>query len=390
MVKFDMLTRNTNCIGKEVLEFEKSQNKLPAELDYMEIEDGIAIVQPNKEVSLKLKGTVNEKILNKIDGDVTKIDEYIYNAQKPLSIESVFVNDILIPKEKIIIAPFKDLKFKELFIVPQTFSKDDYWEADVRIGKRKIKTRFIRSAYDGVGVRRYTSNVNDEFTITLEFFESNKFQCKIKFNMERVNNLNSIVRIEEYLRNIHTLQINKFKLGLNIEKFDNKLVEIVGFWKKVKALGKILKRRFTYKDEILQSEMDNVNNLYKSLVENKFCVHKNQVGSLSFKCKPEGTDSLPTNTPICIIAVGDVDMEIIDKKNKLFIEYIFVNYEFKGISEYIEDGEEVKFEIEPTDNSVILERYFVNENDRDKLHNEITSCNTELNKIINLYIKDIS
>ncbi len=29
MVKFDMLTRNTNRIGKEVLEFEKNQNKLP-------------------------------------------------------------------------------------------------------------------------------------------------------------------------------------------------------------------------------------------------------------------------------------------------------------------------------------------------------------------------
>lgn len=390
MVKFDMLTRNTNRIGKEVLEFEKNQNKLPPELDYVEIEDGIAIVQPNKEVSLKLEGTVNEKISDKIDGDITKLDEYIYNAQKQLSIESVFVNDILIPKEKIIIAPFKDLKFEKLFIVPQRFSKDDYWESDVIIGKRKFKTKFIRSAYDGIGARRYIGNVNDEFTITLEFFESNKFQCKVRFNMEHVNNLNSLVRIEEYLSNIHTLQINKFKLGLNIEKFDNRLIEIVGFWKKVKTLGKILKRRFTYKDSISQSEIENVNNLYKSLVENKFCVNRNKVLTLSFKGKPEGRDLLHTNDLICLVAVGDVEVEILDKKNKLFMEYIFVNYKFKGILDEIDEGVEVKVEMESTDNSMILERYFVNENDRDKLHNEITSGNTELNKIINLYIEDIS
>lgn len=389
MIKFDTLTSNRGWIEEEVLAFEKIKNKLPEELNYVEIEDGIAIAKPNKEVEFKLNGVINKDILDKINGDLSRIDEYMYNSQKPFSIESVFMNNILIPKDKIIIAPFKELQFKDLFIIPEEFSKDDCWESYVYIGRKKFKTKFIRSAYDGIGVRRYSGDVNNEFIVTLEFFKNSNFQCKIKFNMEKVNSIKDILRIDEYLDNISTLRINSFNLGLKIDKFDGDLFNVVEFWKKVNELGKVLKRRFGYKEEILKRELDIVNDLYRGLIENKFCIHRNQVGTLSFKSKPNGIEQLPVNTPMSIIAIGEREIEILGRKQKLFLEYIFVHYEFKGISDENEENIEVKIDIQSTEKSVVLERYFISEEDRDKVHDEITNGNKKLNEIISLYINDI-
>lgn len=387
MIKFDMLTSNKECIEKEILEFEKKKNNLPDELDYIEIDDGIAIAQPNKEIRFKLVSKIDNNLLKKVGGDVTKIDEYMYNSQKPFPVETVFVGESLIPKDKMIIAPFKNLEFKALFIVPNKFSKNDYWEAYVCIGKKKFKVKFIRSAYDGIGVKRYIGDVNSDFTITLEFFENNNFQCKIKFNMKEVNKITDILKIGEYLNNIHTLKINDFKLGLKVDKFDNNLFLIVDFWNKVRKLGNILKKRFSYKKEILQREVDDINDLYKSIVEDKFCINKNQVKYLSFKSEINGIDKLPINKNMCIVGVGETDIEILGKVVRVFTEFIFINYEFKGVTDDIDENVEITIKIESTDNSLILEKYFINEQDRDKLHEKITSGEVDLNKLISSFVE---
>ena len=385
MIKFDVLTSDKNCIGEGILKYEKQANKLPDELDYIEIENGIAVAYPNKEVEFKFKGKIDKDIEEKIGRDITKIHEYMYNSQKPLPVIDICINNNVIPKEMMVIAPFKDLKFQDLLLVPKKFSKDDFWEADIHIAKKKFKVKFIRSAYDGIGVKRYSTNVNNKFNISLEFHDDNRLNCKINFNINGIKTITDILEIGEYLDNIQTLKVNEFKLGSKIDKFDTRLRDVVDFWRKVKEIGKVLKKRFAYRDEISKNEFNTVSNLYKSLCENKFFTGENEVESLSFKSMPFGYDSLPMNTEVCLIAVGESEIELLGRKINIFIEFIFVDYKFGEVDD-IQGKAEYKVKVERTERSIILERYFINESDRNKFHTEITNGTVELNRIIHSFI----
>lgn len=386
MIKFDGITEDKNCIGEDVLKYEKKIRDLPEELNYVEISNGYAVIQPNSDVELRFNCEINDELNEKIEGDIANLDEYMYNSQKPLPIEKVYVGNRELPKESILIAPFKDVEFKEIFITSSKFSKDDYWEAYVRIGKKKLKVKFIRGAYDGIKVKRYIGEVDKGFKIILEFSENGKFRGEVKFNISKLKSINDVLKIGEYLSNIRTLKINEFKLGAMFNKLDNELSGVIEFWRKVKEIGKILKKRFSYRNKISTSDVKNVNDLYKCLVEKKFCNDKKSTIYLTFKDKLSGIENLSINKAFCLIAVSESEFEVLGKTIKVFTECIFLNYKFTGDIEELDDGIENEISIQPSENSCILERFFDNEDERNKFHSKITSNSKTLNEIINEFV----
>ena len=65
---------------------------------------------------------------------------------------------------------------------------------------------------------------------------------------------------------------------------------------------------------------------------------------------------------------------------------IFLNYKFTGDIEELDDGIENEISIQPSENSCILERFFDNEDERNKFHSKITSNSKTLNEIINEFV----
>lgn len=384
MFKFDNLTSDKNYLEKDVLDFAKDERGIPKELEYKDIGGQMAIVSTGEDSSFRVNAKIDENIIEKVGGDRTKFSEYMYNAQRPIGVNEIFVGDYLISKNDFIISPFKNFKLTEAYILPQQFSKDDYWESYVYICNKRFKVKFVRSAYDGIGVRRYIGNVNNEFDLTLEFFDNKRFNGKISFKIEKVKTISQMLSIGNYIKNIDTLRINKLNLGLKMSSFQNEIFEVIEFWEKVQVLNKTLGKRFKYTTEILQSDFDEVNRLYTSLIENRFFVSDNNNDNLILHVKGNvKNDSIvESDSNICLVFEFEERVKLLGQNILLYKEKIIINYRFKRFIEDVDEDIKVKMEIEKNDNSLIIERNFLDKEKRDKVHLEITSSHLDLDKIV--------
>lgn len=279
--------------------------KLPEGLKYQNFGEGICgVVSEEKKMEisgLELVLSDDMKVIGDKIHDLNILHKYAYNSQKSIELKPVTDGEMIINGNKVkiddfLIDPRHEIQINngKFVIVPTPMDE----KTELTIGsieyKRKLKFKRIPdNSYDIVYFKSYGDN---SLSCDIRFNETTQ---KIKINLSySFNNVKKVQDIVEILEIFYAFKHNKGMINdfpINISDFDEKQTfneDTLWFWKRVRELEENMECSFdiiegNYGDYITEELVEDIDILYRSIVQKKPVRINSKIDKLHGECKQE-------------------------------------------------------------------------------------------------------
>lgn len=360
---------------------------LPEDLFYVHDHDGFCQMASDEGLKIQPSSVcVLESELPDLPKEISGEDlkKYIYNAQKTVKINpdgegNIVINGHKIKIDDMIKAPLKDIKIRnaELWIEPHTFPSpftliigNEEYKREMfiqRVANDSFYTEEYKSINEDVLSIRYT--INTEHLLPRLFFS-------ISFNIEHAKSAKDIVSAYEIYNSFidgkgliagNVLSISD--TGSN-EKISS---DTINFWSKVDDLEQLLGCSFIYTKDLTIKDLEKVEALHCSLIEEKPFKTIRTYKSVKGKGDIDSIPQLEENQEIYLEFGLKDDFQLLGQNIPL--------YELKGIFgatinyssiHYIAELKEYEVELSTVKNKIMYcsSQYFLTKEELEKVRND--------------------
>lgn len=347
--------------------------ELPEELEYRHIEDGICIIENKNGSPLQVGARIK---LPDIPTDIMKnlhsfneLYEYLYRTQKecemiPNKNGSVIINGNDININSFIKYIYSNGTLKRIIMRPEAFPEPV--KVNIKAGNTTKQFHLKREPFESMDVILIKSTEVMPIEIELYIKENNTANFKINIKIDNITDVKEIVEICDFYENFlyGNIQIEGMELT-EIGQISRSVSanESIDFWNKALKLEKKLDKKFNAM-KLFYKDYDKINELYTSLIDGK---------SFNIKDKIEAINSNNINIfeQVKAFAGKTMDFEyeheellnLGEQELKLFKLERIHNYYVKDI---ILLKDEVKILVDAKENSSIIAKYFLTEDDMQK------------------------
>lgn len=366
-------------LPKEILNV--LNRKIPEELEYKEIENGICGIVPKN--SKRIKFTTKIK-LPEIPEEIKKqihnfadLYEYLYRTQKRCEIipdenGNIKINNVEIKISDFIKNVITDDGIKSFELIPPNFP--NAVKINIKAGNITKSFNVKRLPYESMD-KIYLKSI-EENPICIKIYMSNddSIDFNISISIEGIRDVKEIVDTCEFYKNFLNGDISLDDSEIKDIKYKEApknifIDEKINFWKKVLEVEKIFDKKFDACKFDLKDDYILMLRLYKSLIEEEPYKIPEKINSITFDNK-ENYDKCNKmiGTKMLIEYEREAECEIFGVKIHFFILERIYNCKIKNVLE--EKGKmKIIFDDYEKNSTFIARKCFLS---KDKLENEKT------------------
>lgn len=351
-------------ISKKIPEsiIQELSNRLPGNLKYEQIQDGVLTIQPvNEEMQIKIPKPSEENEIFKeyLPKDATELADFLYRTQRSYTfagdVNNVFnIGGNKFKLEDVFKRPFEKEKYENLTmrIIPHKFSPP--FPLEFQFGDIKKEFLIRRIPNPNMHELHFESNSVPYFYINYVLHEdTNTLNFSFKALLDKTTTVSEHIECYKMYKACmnKNLKLKDYPLTAGHIKSDinaQNIERVLNFWERVKEIEDFLNVRFKPSHDILMNDALLVEELYQSFIKNKPSKSYIKMQELNLSGLSEGFDiNRLTDLVGVSISVHQIEnVKLFEKDLKLNSIIYFFNMHVKDIEKC--NGDDMyKLSIEP-------------------------------------------
>lgn len=345
--------------------------KLPSGFKYVQIDNETCGLFPeNDEMKFSLDFIKDNEFKAKTPEELM---EYLYRTQKQLEVKSstIRINGEDFNISDLVKHPLKDIHIDEnhskLIIKPQAFPQPFEIPIGYENGKY-INVKIQRQPYADLKKSLFKSIDMESMEISYIIDEINhSMSMDFKIRLDKAKSVEEIIIVSKMYNSFKNGKViigNSLINGnVKIKDIDDNFLHLIDFWEKVNKLSEFFKILFEPKDIILEEDVEIIDALYNSFIDNidfeQFI--DTRKFTLTFKNKIE-TNEIDCINEMIMQFVEYKEYLILERTIKLYCVTTLSNFKIQQILE--DETEPFKYEIEVntlSDKGVLKKMRFFND-----------------------------
>lgn len=318
---------------------ESMSDKLPEGFEYVQVgRKTCAIKSKSKKTNIKIKLKLDDKVNIKTPEELL---EYLYRSQKEVEIDSniIELDGVKFNVNDLVKMPFSLNEFDEknikLILKPIPFSK--LIRLIIGYGDKNIEMNFQRQPYEDLHKSLFKSIDRKSLVISYIIDEVSKsITVNITINIGEAKSVEEIVTISEIYKcfkngkgKIADIELNR---GFDNANEESGLDSSIQFWNKVSLLSKELGILFKPQKEIKKSDIDLVEKLYRSFIQDRAYKEFINIEEIEVTLSKESDNSSLLNKEgIVLDFVSNNEYNLLGQNLNLWDHVMWCNLKIKDI-----------------------------------------------------------